>query len=95
MLRLPPDLIEFLHDRGITTISQIVDLGNSIIFMQSWKSTTTLDMHDQWLQEWEGYINSLSESHVHISNDEDELMSAPTAHGVYSPKEVHPITHVA
>lgn len=86
MYRLPPNLIEHLKDRGITLIAQIVDLEKSTIFMQAWKSVTYLGIPEQWLQVWEGYITALIKSHVRISNDEYELIWAPVAHGVYSPK---------
>ena len=83
-----------LLQQDIIWIEQIAYLENSTICMQAWKSADTFDILDQWTQEWRGYINALIESHVCITIDEDELIWAPAAHDVYSPKEGYHIIHV-
>lgn len=40
----------------------------------------------QWRQIWEGYLNSLTEAHVHRKDAPDELVWTPAEHGKYTPK---------
>lgn len=64
MYRLPPDLINFLNDRGINLTAHIFNSENSTIFAKAWKSTDLLGIPVQGQQVWVGYISTLTESYV-------------------------------
>ena len=95
MYRLPPNLITFLNDRGINSISNIVDLENTTIFANAWKSSDFLGITVQWHQNWVGYTSALTKSHVHIKEENDELIWEPKKNEIYSSKDGYPTIYAA
>lgn len=77
----------FLESVGIKYLSHIVDAKKTSIYRQAWKSTDALRIPLQFRLDWDGYINSLVESHTRISDREDELIWAISFHGRYTPKQ--------
>lgn len=74
-------------------ISQVSDLENSTIFDQACVSVKQLGIPAHWQPDWEGYIVSLTKSHVHINEVVDEIIWTPTKHGTYYLKSGYPIFH--
>lgn len=95
MYRLPPDLTQFLKNKDILMIANIVDPENTSLFAQAWKFLDHLGIPVSWQQDWEGYINALTESHVCIKEGANELIWAPVGRGAYTPKDGYPIIHAA
>eukprot|EP00253_Pinus_taeda_P012119 PITA_12119 len=56
------------------------------ILSQAWKLAQQLDLPPQWHQEWNEYINALTESHIRIKQGPDELIWCKADHGIYAPK---------
>jgi len=95
MFQLPLDLVQFIKDRNINVIAQISNPGNSIIFTQAWISAEHLGIPVHWKQDWEGYITTLTESHVCIKCGASEIIWTPAEHGTYSLKASYPVIHNA
>lgn len=82
----PRELVEYLTAREIKVISQITDREQSDIFHQVWKSAQQLNLPRRWHPAWRAYIEALHESHIRISEGQDELIWNSAESGHYSPK---------
>lgn len=85
--RLPDDLRSFLRDNNITHIGHIADLERSTPFQQAWKTAPRLNIPHQWTQHCNTFIRALTEAHVWIKEEEDEVIWALSKSGKYTPKE--------
>eukprot|EP00253_Pinus_taeda_P026585 PITA_26585 len=83
---LPDDLIQHLHSQVIRVLADIVDPQNSSIFEQRWKSAHQINLPPVWHQDWMEYITALSEAHIRIKYEPDELMWHLSGNGIYTPK---------
>lgn len=90
---LPQSLIDFLNQKDIFLIAHIGDSQNTNVFQQAWLSGNTLGIPDRWLQEWDRYIRPLTESHVRLREELDELLWGLAQNGKYSPKEGYLVIH--
>lgn len=84
--QLPPELIQYLHLRDTTVIAHIANRERNTVFRQKWRSAPEMGIPIQWQQCWETYLTALSEAHVSINNDPDELVWILAEHGKYTPK---------
>lgn len=85
--RLLDDLQYFLRDNNITQISHIADVERSTPFHQAWKLAQRLNIPHQWTQQWNTFIKALTEAHIRVGEDEDEVVWALSKVGRYTPKE--------
>lgn len=85
--RLPQELIMIINNVDITNIDHILDPENTTLFQQAWKSAHHLNIPQIWHHRWETYLSALVESHIRITEGDDELVWAQAKHGIYSPKE--------
>lgn len=88
---IPPELMQFLTSTCISRLTLIVEPANSTIYSQAWKFVDQLGILDNWHDDWLSYTNALSESHVQITEGEDELILAHAQQGSYSPKDGYTI----
>lgn len=80
------NLIQLLHDQNVTHIAHITDRENTSILHQAWRSAHQLTIPPHWHNLWEEYTQALSKAHIHISDDEDEIIWALSKFGRYTPK---------
>ena len=83
---LPEGLIRHLNNRGIKYLAQIGDLQRSTIFTQAWVTDRQWHLTAEWTEYWKGYIQALTESHIKLHEEEDELIWGPAKSGIYAPK---------
>ena len=83
---LPEGLIRHLNNRGIKHLAPIGDLQRSTIFTQAWVTDRQWHLTAEWTDYWKGYIQALTESHIKLHEEEDELIWAPAKSGIYAPK---------
>ena len=83
---LPAELKTLLVDQGITHICHIADNAHSTTTKQAWKSGNLLNIPLHWQQDWCNYLTALTDSHIGITEGDDELISEFSKHGSYSPK---------
>jgi len=62
-------------------------MERSTFLHQAWKSAHSLLIPQQWHHHWEDYTATLTESHVRITEGEDEIIWEHAKNGQYSPKE--------
>eukprot|EP00253_Pinus_taeda_P018856 PITA_18856 len=85
--RLPAQLIALLKNQGVTHIANIADPENSSFFQQAWKTAQELHIPRHWRQDWENFTEALTQVHIKIMQEEDEVIWAFAKNGKYSPKE--------
>eukprot|EP00253_Pinus_taeda_P016254 PITA_16254 len=56
------------------------------VFSQKWRTSPEVGIPIQWKQSWETYLMALTEAHVHINDNLDELVWMLAEHGKYTPK---------
>eukprot|EP00253_Pinus_taeda_P028743 PITA_28743 len=78
---------ELLADQGVTHLSHIADQGNTTLLQQAWKLAHVLHIPGFWHQVWEGITEALTQSHIRITEGEDEIVWAYAKNGRYSPNE--------
>jgi len=83
---LPAGLIRNLNNRGIKYLAQIGDPQRSNIFTQAWVTDRQWHLPEDWSAPWQGYIQALTETHIKLQEEEDELIWAPAKSGSYTPK---------
>ena len=71
---LPEGLVQYLNNRGIKYLAQIGDQQRSSIFSQAWITDRQWQLTDEWNSNWKDYIQALTESHIRLKEDEDELI---------------------
>eukprot|EP00253_Pinus_taeda_P025808 PITA_25808 len=72
---------------GVTHITNIADPENSSFFQQAWKTAQELYIPGHWRQDWEDFTEALTQAHIRITQEEDEVVWAFEKNGKYSPKE--------
>lgn len=87
MHKLSDDLIIHLHNRGLTHICHIGDIANSTFLQQAWFLADSLDISEQWQDEWRNYMDALTQANIRLTDGPDELIWALSKHGLYTPKE--------
>eukprot|EP00253_Pinus_taeda_P008313 PITA_08313 len=85
--QLPRELVEYLLTHDIKVIAHIADQEASDIFHQAWRTSQQLNLPLQWHQAWESYREALTESHIRITEGQDELIWSPSDAGFYTPKD--------
>lgn len=85
-LILPEGLVRYLNSRGIKYLAQIGDQQHSTIFSQAWIIDRQWQLTDEWNSIWKDYIQALTESHIRLKEDEDELIWDVSKSGHYVPK---------
>lgn len=83
---LPPQLIQHLNENGFFHLNQIADPVSTNLWHQGWKGIRDLDLPNQWLVDWNKYVNTLHVSHIRLTDSQDELIWELVAHGSYTPK---------
>ena len=75
-----------LANRGIWYLSQITDPNRTNWHTQYWLSAD--DLHIPWAAThcWANYIRALQESHIRLTQQEDQLIWAISPKGYYTPK---------
>lgn len=84
---LSRDLLEHLNNKGLFSLSQIVDNANSSIWRKEWFSWEALALDERYHDEWGAFHAGLLNSHIHISNEPDKLRWVHSQIGFYSPKK--------
>eukprot|EP00253_Pinus_taeda_P033090 PITA_33090 len=84
--RLSDGLLRHLHNRGIMHIKHIGDSANSTFLQQAWATPRTLEIPEQWHQEWRDFTDALTQAHIRLTEGPDEIIWAIANHGIYSPR---------
>jgi hypothetical protein len=84
---LEENLIQTLRTKGLCTLNQLANWEATTIWNQAWHSSTDLELDVQWEQDWQNYISSLHQAHIHLIENLDELAWAyPHSGGSYLAK---------
>lgn len=89
--QLPPDLINYLNNRGIRYIGQLGDHQNSTFLSQAWFSEKNWNIPIEWDRTWQNFLQALTESHVRLNNEDDELIWGHSKKRQYSSKQGYDI----
>eukprot|EP00253_Pinus_taeda_P004659 PITA_04659 len=84
--QLPRDLVDYLYTHDIKVFAHIADQEASDIFQRAWRSAQQLNLPLQWHQAWESYREALKESHIRITEGQDELIWSQSDFGYYTLK---------
>ena len=71
---LPMTMIDKLHNEGYFVLRDIAVMGTALLQEQGWLNADFLGFDGQEIIIWHSYVALLSTSHVHISNEDDQLI---------------------
>ena len=61
------DLLDYLHDFGIYTLSHAHNYGVGPVSSSYWLTVEDLDLDGVWKEEWKRYIGGLSHGGIKLS----------------------------
>jgi len=83
---LPGHVIHSLRQRGIVYLSQLSDPRPEDPWIQHWRRAHSLGLEPHVAEPLENYIRDLVRAHIHLIDQEDELVWEVDPSGKYTPK---------
>ena len=72
--KLSNDLLDQLHQQGISILAQVdADFENGLS-LQKWKSSVDLNLQESLKDEWDGYTQGLQHYGIQLCQHDDELV---------------------
>lgn len=76
-----------LKDKGLFTLSGIVDPISTTLWGQGWLRAEQLELEGEHAKEWNNNLYALRRAYIRITDQDYELKWDANPHGSYSPKQ--------